>query len=615
MPYNKNNWDSTDPEIKFAHIKNKGQRLYAIRQWHLAAARRAMNVTTHRQQLSTPAHSPVHSLPDSPPQAEISIDDQIEADVIDIFNNAPPEFWAEIDRLAEERIGEQVHPPNQQDALLAAGPGNSMVHTDSATNSADSSSVGNNASSAKRPRVENTDGAASMDVSSSSGASAPGTGGDGAGGGIGGASSGAVSIPRPHDFTGWYTRSFKKQFKCLSFGLANQIFKKTPNPLNINSPTYYFLTTALAEIPVDRLYYYLNKNEFNLLAPGETCVKVKVSVTQRNIRQSFQTNATSASTATLNQNKNAMIAVGLNKTGYGLNCQLEFGSGTDTMMPTGVNEPKYADDQFLYGVNNTETTFDSTLPLHQIGTYHLLPNYFCMSTHNKTTGGWPNLMKYVSLYDAANKVGQNIIEYEYEPKQGILKRDPQYRDFGNPSKYQFTQIVPPAPINATAVAMGSKEIALGNVFSVSGMTAASSGLTTETTQALTEVNDSLFGYNQSIEKSQFITTGALSCQDARIQPSLHVGVEAAPALTTDAFNNNGLPTEWVDVQAYYDITFEMWTKYRLHCEFPHGESATAAHIDIPYNERRFYNNKATDMNNTTFMGLYRQDSAKFVNNF
>lgn len=618
MPYNKDDWDSRDPEERFAHIQNRGRRLYAIRQWHAAAARREAQINAARDALvrstdqhentqssSSSSQSSYFSPPAIPsiPSSSVSAGSQFAGsqDLNDILGDNFEELLAQIEE-------EHNLPPVDNDSE----PGEfnpSMVHpSELADSSGVTAASGSGLPPAKKSRPSDSNSSSSsvenMDVSSSGGGSeaAPGTGGDNA---IGGGSSGQLVIPRPINYTGWYTRSFKKQFKLCTFGLAHFIATKTPTVAT--DPTYYFLSTSLAEIPVDKLYYYLNKNEFNMLAPGETCEMVKCTVTQRNIRQAFEAGSTTSATATLNQNKNGIYAVGLNKTGYGLNVSPTFGAPTEPMVPTSLKAPRYDEEDMLYGVNNADTNFGSTLPSHQVGAFHLLPNYWAMSTHNKTTGGWPNMQKYVNTYDSANMVGKTIVEYMYKPKQGILKPDPIYRDFGNPSKYQYGVLT---PVNNTNVPMGAKEIALGNTFSVTGMSATNAGTSKETTSPLSNLN-AQFGYQQKIEKSQQIVSGVLNCQGAQIQPSLHVGVEPVPAITTDAFNNNGQPTSWVDVQSYYDVTFEMMTKFRQHAEFPHGPTDSTSATDIEYNKRRYYNGSDAGTNNTTFMQLYRTVDAVF----
>nr|CAD7448507.1 unnamed protein product [Timema bartmani] len=86
---------------------------------------------------------------------------------------------------------------------------------------------------------------------------------------------------------------------------------------NIVAHTVYYLTTALAQILVHKPILYMNKSEFDLLPQGSEILEVKVSIVQRNAL-SFATNASTTNLATLDQNKIGVYAIGLNKTGYGM---------------------------------------------------------------------------------------------------------------------------------------------------------------------------------------------------------------------------------------------------------------------------------------------------------
>ena len=122
-----------------------------------------------------------------------------------------------------------------------------------------------------------------------------------------------IYLERPINPKNVVITTYKKQHKFLTFGIASKILSKAIAAADNVNPahTIYYLTTALAEVPVHKPVLYMNQSEYDLLPTGAEVLQVKVSVVQRNALLSFQTNASSTSLATLNQNKNGVYCIGL----------------------------------------------------------------------------------------------------------------------------------------------------------------------------------------------------------------------------------------------------------------------------------------------------------------
>ncbi|KAL0120457.1 hypothetical protein PUN28_008283 [Cardiocondyla obscurior] len=115
---------------------------------------------------------------------------------------------------------------------------------------------------------------------------------------------------------------------------------KNDNPLQIlesnRFPKGVYMTTPLCEVPWNRPFWYINESEFNILPNGSSISSCGIKICQRNVRVAFPTNSTASNLATLNQNKNIIYSIGLNKN---VDClPVEYSSFDDSqpMVPTGI---------------------------------------------------------------------------------------------------------------------------------------------------------------------------------------------------------------------------------------------------------------------------------------
>lgn len=404
----------------------------------------------------------------------------------------------------------------------------------------------------------------------------------GDGGGVSGASGGLV-LPRPDHYFSTNRKVFEKRFKFLTSGFANKIFEfdKVAITGRMAAHSMYYMSTGLASLPVDRVWFYMSPQEFSILQEGDTVMSVKVVVIQRNVRVGFETNASTSQLATLNQNKNGLTAEGLNLKGYGVD--LSYTADTAApMVPSAVAKIKDDLSEQFYGVpNKTTDKFKTVIPCAQVGNYYALPNYFCMATSNLQSGGWPNLQCDIEEFDAADHVGSPIVAYEYQPKMGILKPDPLHRLWGAPDISAFT--------SATAAEWNAPDGVGNSEGRQSSIIQAGSGTLYKTLKKENETghgdpSPAAFDYTQRIEKAGWMSTGLWgNNQHQHVQPSLHVGVGPVPS----ELAATGVPTKWTNVQAYFDVVTTMEVMHHegiLGCQTSDG-GATRTLDSIPSTKR------------------------------
>lgn len=379
-----------------------------------------------------------------------------------------------------------------------------------------------------------------------------------------------IYLERPLNSVNFVITKFSKQHKFLTFGIASKIISQliaaSEAPV-IPSYTQYFLTTALAEVPVHKLCLYLNQSEYDLLPHGAEVLEINVSVVQRNALLSFQTNASTTSLATLNQNKNGVYSIGLNKTNYGLNRHYKAFNTTEPMIPTEVEPPLYdvsASPAYegliedFYGVDNTDSKFSTSLPKHQTGMYTTLKNYFCMTQTNQYVGGWPNLQSKITEYDAAALVGEPILHYKYNPKIAPIKPV---------QTYLKTQL----PFGDLSVLHGTVK----SDFEIYKY--AMNGSTISYTQnSRNVIPESRFGLMQDIEKSQYMAKGSGGNVSPIMQPSLHIGINPVPALTTNSIISGDTNSNFTDTRSYFDVHCELIVGVKQYTDRPYATQYNCA---------------------------------------
>lgn len=411
---------------------------------------------------------------------------------------------------------------------------------------------------------------------------------------------------------------YRKSHKFMTFGIAPAIISPPP----VTNP-YTFLTSYLAEVPWHIPAFYLNQSEFDLLSNGSHAIEMHVEVYYRGSTIQFKTAETATTLATLNQINDIAVAYALNKTGQGSNVNYSSFNSTQPMIPTGIIQPIYGPlttpayrgmVRDYYGANQSDiANFIGDVPKHQIGRQTFLYNYWVQSLNgnatpalpnNLTTGGWPMLQDKIQQMDGKTVVNSCVAQMTYNPKQAPLKQPLRTISHGLPNPAFGTTIS--VPNNGRLINSQNAQITTPAIPDSDGQKL--SVVSANTNFSNDPAADPVFDIYMPIEKSQIVRTGYWGQADCHIQPSLHIGVQPIPALSTDAmipsasqFNN------WTDTRAYWEIVATMKVKEHSPTAYPYAASA-----NVPYGDNVVFvpasQTPAVQINprsdGATFAGLY-----------
>lgn len=424
----------------------------------------------------------------------------------------------------------------------------------------------------------------------------PGTGQGTGGSGDGNANDGMeVYHPeRPLTIFGKKQSTYRKVHRFLSFAIAPTFLTETKTDPTENQ---VFITTALASIPWEQPVLYMNPSEFDLLPDGSYCKEVRVKIVHRGNRIAFETGEVATRLATLNQIQNVMVAFGLNKTGWGTNFSYDTFDASNPMKPTSLLAPIETNyDENFYGKANADAQFTSYIPLHQIGIPYPLPNYFNICNAVENFGGTPPLTENVNFFDGKTTINECIGEFTYTPKFGQLKMPLKHIRSGLPriDETSYTRI----PVNGC--------LSTTNTVTMQQSTNDATGGTVQILGAATAIDNSasalggLFTINDYIEKSQSLKQGPWGqYEGAQIQPSIHVGLQAIPSLTSTGILSP--IANWTDGQADWDVICEMDVIEYNPTKLPYATAANVPAGDVIYRaDGQFIPNT----NNCTYAGLH-----------
>lgn len=493
---------------------NEGQRRYAWEQYNLALVRRGRSIDHPIPDISGDHSDADSGRTDSNEQQAAASTDSGEdgdEDAEAILNNLP-----EAPTDSVEDIDESYFERNSQ------GSSNQRNHS-----MADSSLATPTKPPNKRQRVD--DGASTSKL--------PGTAQGQGGNNLGEDSVRPFKLPKPTVSVHSHIRYFRKVHRFFTYGYAYKVLNNFPNN------NFQSMTTPLALVPWDWLYFYMNPSEYATLPNQASVQKLAVKVYQRNVRVAFPTNSTANALATLNQNKNVIFARGLNKKMDIIPAKYDGFQQDQPMIPNKSVKWKMDlmrdDSRNWYGDEaNTET--NPVTPRHQFGQPDVLQLYaHVLYRKGATHDGWECLQSHVEESDADATSGGLLCECSYKPVMGLIK-------------------TPHRQVNRAHVA-GDKVIPRGS-HNLSAhqtvVTLADTGVTSDT-NALQPIQSNVT-YNstvQIIEKSQSVFEGLFAQPDPQAQDSLHIGVQPTYALTS---TNTSVNNSFTDTQAFFEVVAECW---------------------------------------------------------
>jgi hypothetical protein len=440
----------------------------------------------------------------------------------------------------------------------------------------------------------------------------------------GGASSDGMMvhyIEKPLSIFSTRENTYKKSHKFMTFGLA-------PNFISIEADTIgsVVLTSYLAEVPWHIPALYLNQSEFDLLQPGSRVKSVSIEVIYRGSTIQFETASTASGLATLNQINDITVAHGLNRSGQGSNVRFTAFDTDKPMLPTKVTQPIYGPIAGVYrgmvrdyyGSNNNVVQFKGDVPKHQIGRQTFLYNYWANSlrggntalANNQMFGGWPCLTDKISQMDGKTVVNQVVASSTYTPKLAPLKPPLRMQSHGLPFPLPGANLDVQVGGNLVNTRTAQVQIpAIAPSASVPVRTGAAETSNSINNNSSTAPNTQpTFDIYTVIEKSQMGRTGFWGEHDPHIQPSLHVGVQPIPALTTSAtLLEDGQFNLWTDTRAYWEVVATMVTAEHNPTAWPYATQANVPAGDtILWNDdtQRPAINTNPRSDGATFAGLY-----------
>nr|QTE03990.1 MAG: VP2 [Luscinia sibilans ambidensovirus] len=497
-------WKNIPPDQKpnWANL-HEGQRRYAVEQYNLALVRRGLPVDHPVPEQEGASGETAEKTP------ELSSEEQ---QVIDDFDT---------DLLDDT---ESMAPP--------AG-GTRSAEADSSSQPAAKRTKPNQGS--KRKGDMNLPGTA-MDQGGSSG------GGDGGGGE---SKVRTVALPNPTLSIHPHIRHYRKVHRFLTYGLAYNIVTTTTDKLS-------YMTTPLAYIPWDKPYLYLNPAEFAVLSDASHFNSVRVTVIARNVRIAFPTNTSSTKLATLNQNKDIMYAIGLNKQIHSIDMALSV-AGMISSSPTEYSRAGDAGLALNFYGGIDETTEKEVLPYHQIGLPIPLPWYCCIPHWDRGTlknEGWPCIQAYYRDMDADTMCGKELVTCEYKPKVGLIKK---------PHRAIYLSNFKGENANTINVDRNGMRFQSQITTVITDNTGREMTKKTEADAAMNVLNaiDTKVSYYDTIEKCQYISYGIFGNHDTQAQDSLHIGIQPIQAITPkETETTASLIAEYTDSQAYFEVICE-----------------------------------------------------------
>ncbi|XP_070515447.1 uncharacterized protein [Cardiocondyla obscurior] len=399
----------------------------------------------------------------------------------------------------------------------------------------------------------------------------------------------AFKLPHPSSDIHSYVRYYRKIHRIFTFGLA---YKPILDPTGF--PKGVYMTTPLCEVPWNRPFWYINESEFNILPNGSSISSCGIKICQRNVRVAFPTNSTASNLATLNQNKNIIYSIGLNKN---VDClPVEYSSFDDSqpMVPTGIKKIKDNTWNALYtemygNINN----HNDTMPRHQFG-QPMMYNIYAAIANVKVaeTGspydGWQCVQNYYTEVDADHTSGTYILEEHYKPRCGMIK-------------YPITAIQRAYTDGDIEIPRGSHNLQPHTTqINIKNREAELVTQRTDQCKALTSVGD----ISRLIEKCAYIKYGLFEHGPPIAQPSIHVGVQPTYALSTPQLVSADSNQNFTDTQALFEIVAEC----EINTAYPTHRPGTKE-TNVPFDEQYFFTNQYIDSYSPMIAGQYIKDTS------
>lgn len=297
-----------------------------------------------------------------------------------------------------------------------------------------------------------------------------------------------------------------------------------------------WLQTPMAYIPVDWVPFYMSKSEFDDLPLQSRIVKVSAKVIPWGSRTSFTTAAETSKPATAQH-----IVTGI--CGIGLNTEMSWANRdvTNDDSMTISTSSKFNDGTLIekyWGKANDftviPTCFGAIRSMDSYGGPVVDPQ---LVTPASDSQGFCFLDRHVNRFDMAYQKGKPILNYEYEPKDGFLKRK-------NPMLCRHRTALGQEIYVSDALAGADAKYGANTALD------STTGQLTLKSYPLQNVFDSssYLSYNQIVEKGNF-THRLQKEQGCKPQPQIHCGI-------LPVFANTPTSTGIICAAAFWQIDYE-----------------------------------------------------------
>lgn len=392
------------------------------------------------------------------------------------------------------------------------------------------------------------------------------------------------SIPPTTNFNS-KTTTYRKTHRMMTFGLAHVGLQG--NVTGTPTETQRWITTYLASIPWHKPYYYMSPGEYAILGPNAKVKSVRITVVHRGNRIAFQTASSTTQLATLNNIQNIAVAYGLNKTGFGVDMLPSFAAEAP-MVPNALtyneSNQNYINSWYGFPQNVALATWKSEMPDVFLGFKSVCRNYFNLASNANNTMGDPMLAKHLMMMDGKTTINQVVGEFEYHPKMAPLKQESQYIRYGLPTVNDSQSTI---NIEGNLHNQHTLTLDLNNSTPTAQYV---QGDQMQRTLNNSNINTDLptngifptgSYYMRDIEKSNFMKKGVWgdAGDKSSIQPSVHVGIQAIPALSTDVIGTSGT-SNFTDAQADWEIVAEMVVDEGIGVDFAWSQQGNKAFHDV-----------------------------------
>lgn len=395
----------------------------------------------------------------------------------------------------------------------------------------------------------------------------------GSGGGPAVGATGEVIFPQSY-YSSSGRQAFTKQRIMFSYAYANAQLAS----LNSSNSNIQCLTTPLSFIPVDFLPFYLSPAEFDQLPIGSRVDFVQCTVKLLGVRSAFNTGTSEAGVATSEYCPLLLTATGLNHSTTVNNLQVKAHTN---MVPTEVENisPKTMIDKWY--TSNTASV--NCVPRSN-------SNFACIISQkdqgtaakrektNSSSGGNFRLDTVVETSLLTSRVGQNVLQYSYEPKAGYIKgfKTPIINDqqLGSANMCMPNRI----PMKATFQPASTDA---QNVKTLSHFNLAGSSIPPYRIWPSASTN---FNYSQTIEHASVFNPMSGEHVPVRAQPQLHIGMAAVPQLdpATEL-------TTFMNACVYYSVTCQIGISYDTSTPCTSGPPACLPHNALwTHNPNKYY---------------------------